>query len=157
MKQMLNAAIVFAATKHDGQYDQGGHPYITHVLKVMYLLKTDDEELQCIAVLHDVVEDCYEDHEHEQAYQDLRDIGQSERVIRGVRILTKFKGQEYEDYVKGVISSYDTIRAKKADLRHNMDLRRMKGVTAKDLRRIEKYVKFYALLDEEEKKYKNVN
>ena len=35
---------------------------------------------------------------------------------------------------------------KMADLRHNTDVRRLKGVTEKDIARIEKYHKFYVEL-----------
>lgn len=57
MQQMLNKAIVLAATHHDGQFDKSGLPYILHVMKVMHYLKSNDEELNCIAVLHDIIED----------------------------------------------------------------------------------------------------
>jgi len=33
-----------------------------------------------------------------------------------------------------------------ADLRHNSDIRRLKGVTEKDIKRIEKYNKMYDVL-----------
>jgi hypothetical protein len=35
-----------------------------------------------------------------------------------------------------------------ADLRHNSDIRRLKGITEKDIARIEKYMKFYNELKE---------
>lgn len=54
---MLNTAIRIATQAHDGQYDRGGMPYILHPLKVMHYTKATDEEILCIAVLHDVVED----------------------------------------------------------------------------------------------------
>ena len=46
--EMLNKMLVLATNRHAGQYDKGGNPYILHPLKVMYYLKTTDEELQCI-------------------------------------------------------------------------------------------------------------
>jgi hypothetical protein len=42
----------------------------------------------------------------------------------------------------------DCIRVKLCDLRHNSDIRRLKGVTAKDVARIEKYHKMYMELRE---------
>ena len=81
--ELLNMALVFAATKHSGQFDRGGHPYILHPLKVFYYLKSDDEELQCIALLHDVVEDCG------VTFQELLDMGFTKRIVDGIRGLTK--------------------------------------------------------------------
>lgn len=146
MKQMLNTAITLAAKYHDGQYDQGGMPYITHVLKVMHYCKTDDEELMCIAVLHDIVEDT------PVTFADLTQLGMSERVVRGVGDLTKWKGFDdeidLENYIQGIMLNKDAIIVKMADLRHNMDIRRLKGLRQKDFARLEKYAIMYSRLKE---------
>lgn len=141
MKTMLNSALVFAAQKHDGQFDKGGNPYILHVLKVMHYTKSSDEEILCIAALHDVIEDT------NATYADLVEIGMSGRVIRAVSMLTKIKGLSYEQYKNAVKSNKDAIIVKKADLRHNTDIRRLKGVTEKDILRVKKYHEFYLELD----------
>lgn len=138
--EMLSAAIKFAVDKHAGQFDNGGNPYILHVLKVMYYLKSDDEELNCIAILHDVVEDT------DATYEELYSIGMTLRVVTGVNKLTKQRGQTHEEYKEEVKSSSDTIKVKKCDLRHNSDIRRLKGVTEKDVARIAKYMQFYSEL-----------
>lgn len=137
MKTMLAKAIAFAATKHEDQFDKGGQPYILHPLRVMSFLKTDDEELMAIAVLHDVIEDT------DATYDDLRALGATPRVIAGVKALTKIPGETFEEYKAKVKSSQDAAKVKIADLRHNTDIRRLKGITEKDLRRIEKYHAFY--------------
>jgi hypothetical protein len=67
----------------------------------------------------------------------------SERVIAGIRALTKQPGQTYEEYKAGVFASEDAMRVKLADLRHNTDIRRLKGVTEKDIARMAKYHMFY--------------
>lgn len=140
MKQMLNAALVLAATKHDGQYDKQGVPYVFHVLKVQYLLKSSDEELNCIALLHDILEDT------DTTPEELYAAGMSKRVVNGVLFMTKEKGVSYADYLKKIATSKDAILVKMSDIRHNMDLRRLKGVTEKDLRRMAKYVNAYNFL-----------
>lgn len=144
MKQMLSAAIKFAVEKHDGQFDQGGNPYILHCLKVMHYLKTDDEELMCIAVLHDVIEDCFLI--YDDGIDALFNIGMSERVVNGVELLTKDSGIPYQEYLENIANNKDAIRVKMADLRHNMDIRRLKGVTEKDTLRLAKYSKAYEFL-----------
>lgn len=135
--EMLAQMLHIATSAHHGQYDRGGNPYILHPLKVMHYLKSDDEELQCIALGHDVIEDT------SVTYQDLRDAGISQRVIDGIAALTKLPGQTYEEYKQGVFANEDAMRVKLADLRHNTDIRRLKGVTEKDIARITKYQVFY--------------
>jgi (p)ppGpp synthase/HD superfamily hydrolase len=135
--EMLGTMLVIVTNAHSGQFDRGGAPYILHPLKVMHYLKSDDEELMCMALGHDVIEDT------EVTYRDLRDAGISERVIAGIRALTKQPGQTYEEYKTGVFASEDAMRIKMADLRHNTDIRRLKGVTEKDVARMAKYHMFY--------------
>lgn len=134
---MLAKALHLATNAHDGQFDKGGNPYILHPLKVMHYLKSADEELQCIALLHDVIEDT------NTTYADLAAEGMSLRVIEGVQALTKQKGFSYEHYKSQVMDNHDAMRVKMADLRHNTDIRRLKGVRQKDLERMAKYQAFY--------------
>lgn len=135
--ELLGKVLVLATNAHAGQFDRGGTPYIMHPLKVMHYLKSDDEELQCVALLHDVIEDT------KTTWQDLRDIGCTERVLEAVSALTKMPGQSYDEYKERVFANEDAMRVKTADLRHNTDIRRLKGVTQKDIDRIAKYNRFY--------------
>jgi (p)ppGpp synthase/HD superfamily hydrolase len=135
--EMLAQMLHIATSAHHGQFDKGGKPYILHPLRVMSFLKEDDEELQCIALGHDVIEDT------SVTYQDLRDAGISERVIVGIEALTKQSGYSYEDYKKQVFANRDAMKVKLCDLRHNTDIRRLKGVTEKDIARMAKYHTFY--------------
>lgn len=135
--QLLGNVLVLATNAHAGQFDRGGKPYILHPLKVMHYLKSDDEELQCMALLHDVVEDT------KTTWDDLVDIGCTERVINAVKALTKMPGESYDQYKERVFANEDAMKVKMADLRHNTDIRRLKGVTEKDIIRMEKYNRFY--------------
>lgn len=145
--EMLSKMILIATNAHAGQFDKGGMPYILHALKVMHYTKSDDEEIQCIAVGHDVIEDT------KTTYVDLREAGISERVIDGIRALTKLPGQTLEEYKEGVFANRDAMLVKMADLRHNTDVRRLKGVSEKDITRMVKYHQFYL---EIEARLKNV-
>ena len=135
--ELLGKVLVLATNAHAGQFDRGGKPYILHPLKVMHYLKTDDEELQCIALLHDVVEDT------DTSWKDLEALGCTERVLNAVRALTKLPGQTYDEYKEVVFANEDAMRVKLCDLRHNTDIRRLKGVTQKDIDRIAKYNRFF--------------
>lgn len=135
--EMLDKMLVICTNAHHGQYDKGGRPYILHPLRVMSFLKTDDEELQCIALGHDVIEDTT------VTYADLREAGISQRVQDGIRAMTKQPGQTLDEYKLQVFESEDAMRVKLCDLRHNSDIRRLKGVTEKDIARMAKYHQFY--------------
>lgn len=136
--EALAKMLKICVEKFDGHFDKAGMPYIFHLLKVMHYVKSDDEELQCIALGHDLVEDIFAS-DHEAGYSFLRREGFSDRVINGIRNLTKIAGEELDVYVERVKSSLDSIIVKLADLRHNSDIRRLKGLRDKDIERVRKY------------------
>lgn len=135
--ELLSKAIHLATNAHHGQFDKGGSPYILHPFAVMNLLENPDEELQCIALLHDVVEDT------RTTFRELRDLGFTDRIIEAVRLLTKMPGQHYDEYKEGVFSNVDAMKVKMADLTHNSDIRRLKGISDKDIERMAKYNRFF--------------
>ena len=155
--EMLGKMLVIVTLGHDGQFDKGGNPYILHPLKVMHYLKTLDEELMCMGLGHDLMEDC----SGKTIYLNgvprviswalLREEGISERVIEGIKCGTKIPGETYEEYKQKVFSNPDTMKWKKADLRHNSDIRRLKGVSEKDVARTAKYMSFYAEIEAKER------
>ena len=135
--ELISKMLVLATNAHSGQFDRGGNAYILHPIKVMHYLRSEDEELQCIALGHDIIEDT------DVTYFKLREEGFTDRIIEGIRALTKVAGETYDEYKQKVFSNTDAMKVKMADLRHNTDIRRLKGVTEKDLIRTEKYHKFY--------------
>lgn len=57
----LSEAVAFAAKMHDGMLRKGKNiPYIVHPMEVAAIAAalTEDEDVLCAAVLHDVMEDC---------------------------------------------------------------------------------------------------
>ena len=139
---MLSKMLVLATNSHAGQTDKAGKPYILHCLKVMHYLRSEDEELMCIALGHDIIEDT------KVTYYELNEAGFSERVIDGIWSLTKQHGQTYDEYKEQVFANKDAMRVKMCDLRHNSDIRRLKGITEKDVARIAKYHQFYLEIKE---------
>lgn len=149
-QKMLALAIQIAATAHVNQLDQGKNAYILHPLRVMNNLVVKDPELQQIAILHDVVEDC-----PEWTIQRLREVGFSERVLAALLLMTKTQadsdaGEEgYYNYVRRMFNNLDAMLVKIADLTDNTQLSRMKGLSEKDVVRTMKYMKAYAMLRDE--------
>jgi (p)ppGpp synthase/HD superfamily hydrolase len=103
----------------------------------MHRLRTDDEELQCVAVGHDLLEDT------DTTEAELEALGFSQRVISAIQCLTKHEGMTEDFYRSAVKSNPDAVRVKIEDLRHNSDIRRLKGISPKDIERIVRYQEFY--------------
>lgn len=140
---MLATAIRIATTAHDGQFDKGGNPYILHPLAVMHNMRQQgfDIETQCIAVLHDVLED-----NPDWTVERLASEGMSKEVIDGLILMVHNRGVDYFDYIEGMKHNIRTLRVKKGDIEHNFDIRRLKGLRPKDFARLEKYSKAYVLV-----------
>lgn len=62
-------------------------------------------------------------------------------VSYGTAHITKVPGVFYAQYKERVFSNQDAMMVKMADLRHNSDIRRLKGVT-------DKYFQFYTEIEE---------
>ena len=138
---MISKMLLLATEKHSGQLDKAGMPYILHCMKVMQNLDTEDIELMCIALGHDLLEDT------DVTSELLHNLGFSERVIKGIEDVTKSSGMTYEDYVKRIKNNKDAILVKMADLKHNIDVSRLKVVTGNVIKRTVRYIKLYKELE----------
>jgi (p)ppGpp synthase/HD superfamily hydrolase len=127
----LEDAISLAVKAHRGRKDKAGAAYILHPLRVMLHMKTNDERI--VAVLHDVVEDT------KYTLEDLRRAGYSRKVLRSLDYLTKRDGEEYEGFIKRIRPHPLARRVKIADLKDNLDLKRIRKPKKRDFMRIEKY------------------
>jgi (p)ppGpp synthase/HD superfamily hydrolase len=136
----LGKAISIAAKVHEDMLDKGGKPYILHPIRIMMRLRTDDQELMSMAILHDVIEDS------DWTLEQFRAEGFSERVLKGLDSLTHRLGEPYEDYIKRIASNFDAVLCKLEDLRDNSDITRLKGIAKKDIERMEKYNKAFLYL-----------
>ena len=137
----LKDAIIRAATRHEGQVDKVGQPYILHVLRVMLRLATEQERIA--GVLHDIVEDC------QVTYDDLAALGYDEDIIDAIRCVSKLPEEEddYDAFIQRVSrGSLLARRVKIADLRDNADLSRIPNPMEKDFHRTEKYLRAIKLL-----------
>ncbi|MDU5807415.1 MAG: GTP pyrophosphokinase [Peptoniphilus harei] len=131
-------AFFIAARAHKGQRDKGGKPYIFHPLNVSLNVKGKDEKI--VALLHDVIEDT--------AYNidDLKFLTKDQRDA--LLLLTHDKDISYMTYIEEIKKNKIARRVKLADLDQNMNLKRLKTVTEKDLERLEKYKRARDLLME---------
>lgn len=146
MKNQLGKAIRIAAESHEDKTDMGGKAYILHPIRIMLRLRTEDEELMIMAIMHDVMED-----DPEWTLERLMREGFSERVIQGLMCLTHYKEDSYESYIRKVSTNADATRVKIEDLRDNSDITRLKGLRDKDFKRIEQYHRAFVFLTQSQK------
>ena len=128
---ILTLADQIAQEAHKGQRDKGGRPYINHP---RYVAKcVDGVFFKAAALLHDVIEDS------DFTADDLRNRGIPDSVVTAVEVLTKKKGEPYNEYLSRI--SYNEIAktVKIFDLKHNSDLSRIEHPDENDLARLNKY------------------
>lgn len=138
---LLSKSIALVASEFIGKLDRGGQPYVLHCLHVMNRMPQGDHELMMIAVMHDLIED------RDVALDDLVVMGYSPRVVTALDMLTHRDGESYDKYINRVACNPDAVLVKLADLRHNSDIMRMKGLRQKDFERLEKYHRAYEYLN----------
>lgn len=114
--RLLAEADKVAEKAHRGQVDKCGRPYIEHPRAVAQMVDTKQEKI--VALLHDVIEDTAVT-EH-----DLRPVF-GDDITKTVVLLTHQKGVPYLSYIEGLFADETAVRVKIADLRHNMDPRRV--------------------------------
>jgi hypothetical protein len=118
----LNLAIIILGSALFHKKLRGGEDYAAHPLTVATSY-TRSKNKRIIGILHDVVEDS------DWTIQDLRDVGFSERIVRGVDGVTKRPGEKYFDFiVRCSLSGDDALDVKINDLHHNMDGSRYRHV-----------------------------
>ena len=145
----FSKALQIAVEAHFNKNDKGGHSYILHPLRIAMRLRTQDEELMSIAVMHDVVEDT------NKTFENLIFDGFSKRIVDALRLLTHQKGVSYEDYIDAMSGNIDALKIKREDLRDNSDITRLKGVTPKDIERMTKYQRSFVKVEKYIKELEN--
>jgi (p)ppGpp synthase/HD superfamily hydrolase len=136
----LNLAISITAKAFEHKTDRGGMPYMLHCLHVMNAVGPDDHDLMSAAVMHDLIEDT------DWTVEDLEERGFSDRVLACLILVTHEEGITYKQYVRRLAISEDARKIKMADLRHNSDIHRMKGLKERDFARLVRYHESYAYL-----------
>ena len=130
--ELIYKSLEIVTRLFDDKVDKGGLPYSIHLLKV-YSGVSDYMEKVC-ALLHDVVEDT------DVTFDDLKEFGYPDEVIDILTLLTKPKGADYQAYIDNIVYSNNVhaMNIKLSDLRHNMDLNRLKNPTVNDYERVNK-------------------
>jgi (p)ppGpp synthase/HD superfamily hydrolase len=150
-ESLLNHAYAIAKKAHQGQKDKANKAYIYHPTAVSDLidrfspsrvlreiLKDKDQQFillaKVVGYLHDVIEDS------EITYEDLLNKYNIPKVCcDAVKILSKTKGIDYNDYLIKVRENDLSRVVKIADITHNSDLSRIESPSKEDFERLKKY------------------
>jgi len=125
---MLDSAINLARSAHAGQRDKLGVAYICHPLAVMRRVTTDEEKI--VAALHDVVEDTPVTLDY------LREVGFSTDIVEAVDAITKREGEPLAESMARVFANPLALTVKKADISHNSNPERQKGLSPETKERL---------------------
>ena len=137
----LANAIHMAADFFSSTTDKGGRPYIEHCLNVMEQVRAHGDDAMIVGVMHDLIEDTCVDAEK------LANAGYSQSVIAAIESVTKNDGEDYlAEFIPRCAANPIGRVVKMADIRHNMDVTRLKGLTKKDFDRLTKYARAYEYL-----------
>jgi (p)ppGpp synthase/HD superfamily hydrolase len=151
--QLKESCLNIASLAHADQVDKAKEPYLLHPLWVsatlsetpyrsvlkrhMSALSEEEKEYaQCVALLHDMIEDS------PITSSDLLTLYHLPKdIVEAVIILTKTKGEDYSLYLKRVKENKLARVVKLSDLLHNSDLRRLSRIKEEDIQRRLKYLK----------------
>lgn len=112
LHEEIELAYSVCSYAHDGQFRRDGiTPYATHPIHVSSMVP---DELKPAALLHDVPEDTG------TTYEDLVQMGFSTRTTNAVLRLTRLDNESYDEYIKSILESSDSIKIKIADMEHNL-------------------------------------
>ena len=136
--ELYDRALQIAIQAHREQKDKSGREYIMHPIRVAERCK--DPRAKIVALLHDTIEDTNVTAEY------LRCEGFPDEIINGVLSVTKREGETYDDFVRRAAENVIGREVKIADLEDNMDIRRLKEITAEDVARLQKYLRAWQYL-----------
>lgn len=138
MTSQLGRALLLSYRLHEGQLDKGGNPYILHPIYIS--TKFTSVNLKCIALLHDVVEDC------DYTVDMLRRSNFDEEIVEAVDAISKRKGEVYADYIDRLSLNRMALTVKIEDMKHNSDTSRVRN--PKEIERLtNKYYKWLPILE----------
>ena len=97
-----------------------------------------------MAVLHEVVEDSPPP--QRWGFDELRREGFSESVLAALEGMTRREGETYEDVIRRSLTHPVARRVKLADIKDNMDIRRLATLTDRDAERLRRYLAAWQVL-----------
>lgn len=137
MRNSIRKAYDIALDAHKYKFDLSGSAYINHPIAVSNMVR--GKKAKIVALLHDVLEDS--DYNKEDLQQFF-----SKDICDAVEALTREKDENYFKYIHELKENKLARKVKIADLKHNMDVSRLKALNDCDIKRLKKYLCAYHIL-----------
>ena len=102
------------------------------------------ETEKIVAVLHEAVEDSQPP--QRWGFDELRSEGFSEPVLAALEGVTRREGETYEDVIRRSLTHPVAHRGKLADIKDNLDIRRLATLTDRDTERLRRYLAAWRVL-----------
>jgi len=135
---------VFVTALFKEDVDKAKAPYIEHLKRVASNVSGNIATV--VALLHDTVED-----KQEWTLSRLQEeFRLPDEVLIAVNCMTHKKGDSYAKYLAKLIENPIAREVKQADLEDNMDIKRLEYLTAKDLKRLNKYLLAHRIVKSED-------
>ena len=115
----LMMAIAFATKAHSGQTRNDGSPYILHPIRVATILSDEynynDVDTLCIAILHDVIEDCTKPGQEGKMYGTIKNLF-GDSISGGVAVLSKNMCRKLDSGKYDIDQYYSDISTERRDI-----------------------------------------
>jgi (p)ppGpp synthase/HD superfamily hydrolase len=113
----LERAIQIAHEAHKDELRRSGEPFVSHPMAVFEQARKLGYSVtrQIISVLHDVPEN-----NPDWPIVRLREEGFEDDVLKPLRLLTKVKGADYDEYIEELEHDEDAAAVKELDIQHNL-------------------------------------
>lgn len=134
MIQAFDKALGFTAVAFAHKKDRGGDIAVKHPLAVWSRVRNESEEVQVVAILHDIVEDT------DWVVEDIRDHF-GDAIAEAVDAISRREDESYWDYIKRVAKNPIAVKVKIADLMENSSPERLNKLPEKDRGVINRYNK----------------
>lgn len=138
MSDPVDKAFYLCRSYHMHQCDKAGVSYAEHPIFVASRLDLPEQKI--VALLHDTLEDT------DLKAETIEELFDKE-VLEAILTMTHRDGEDYFSYIERVKKNPLARAVKIEDLHHNMDMSRLKQITADDIVRNEKYGKALTILE----------
>ena len=145
----LADARAIALEVHAQQTDKTGEPYMLHVEAVTAGLADFDLDLQIAGMLHDLVEDSFDEIGREVTVDELRERGVPERALQAIAAVSSNLYPEHLTYIEKIeriCASPDAVLVKISDNAHNSLPERVAALAAHGIAPSPKYAAARRLL-----------
>jgi hypothetical protein len=101
---LYNEMTCFVSGVHMNQFTENGVAVLSHLMRVCHYVNHKDEELQCIALGHELFSI-----PNSATIHELTTLGMTNRIINGITLLTKDKATSDSDYLNKIAQHPDSL------------------------------------------------